>query len=306
MVDLDQLEALDTLLWMRGSPVAAKATFATQSTIIRRSRQALHTFGVTLKRGHNTWQTSENSILLNLERRVHQEARFHGYRRLRLHMPWWTTSLLDPDLNVQVAKRWIVHPHSVRIREDDPVSLLKDRVIDACVVTPTQMPAVDPELCAMDLYHSDIHLMELTDDRSPMLFEYHEVGGCRLRLLDFLPHSCRIASRAWFDGHVGLEQLDVNELAAFRKSVDFAYLTPSMAQASGITARPNCSSPRPYVERLVVREECQNHPDVQQLMSMLSDCFGRRGSSDQTGDITILSPMQHLHGALPGMEAFLS
>ncbi|WP_094555345.1 response regulator transcription factor [Synechococcus sp. 1G10] len=303
MVDLDRLEALDTLIWMRGSDAAAIAIFATQSTIIRRSRHALQAFGVSLQRGHGTWRVSGDSDLLDLERRIHQEARFCGNRRLRLHMPWWTSSLINAELRKQVAIRWTAHPDGVRNREDDPISLLKNRVIDACFVTPTQMPVVDPDLSVIDLYQSDIHLMALTDDRVPFLDAHHEANGFRLQLFDFLPQSCRAASRAWFDRHVDMEDLEAKQLATSQPTANFAYLTPNMAQAAGIHVTPLCLTPRPYVERLVVRKEYRYHPDVEQLLAALSDSFARFGSRVKASDVTFPYSLQDLHGRHSGAAA---
>jgi hypothetical protein len=171
----------------------------------------------------------------------------------------------------------VFHPNVVRDRADDPVSLLQDRVIDACLVTPTQMPTVHPDFCAIDIYQSDIHLMALAGDRNPFVSEYHEASGYRLPLLDFLPNSCKRASRIWFDRHFGMVNVDSGEPEVSRKPGDFAYLTPAMAQASGIAGHPECSAPRPYVERLVVRQEHRDHPDVQELLTELSDWFGHSG-----------------------------
>ena len=133
MVELDQLDALDTLLWMRSSTTAAMATYSSQSTIIRRSRHALRVLGVDLYRGRSRWRILGDVSLLDLERQVHQEARFQGRSRLRLHMPWWTSRLLHAESARQIAKRWVCHPEAVQDRADDPISLLKDRVIDACL-----------------------------------------------------------------------------------------------------------------------------------------------------------------------------
>lgn len=275
MVEQDQLEALDTLQWFRSSTVAAMATFSCQSTIIRRSSHSLRTFGVALQRSRGKWRISGDTLLLNLERHVHQEARFIGRSRLRLHWPWWTSRLLSADLRNHLAKRWVFHPDVVRDRADDPVSLLQDRVIDACLVTPTQMLAVPPDFCTIDIYQSEIQLMALAGDRTPFVSEYHEARNCRLPLLDFLPDSCRCASRIWFDRHFGMVDFDAGELEAARTFEEYAYLTPAMVQASGIAGRPQCSSPRPYTERLVVRQEHRDHPDVQELLTELSDWFGR-------------------------------
>lgn len=253
--------------------MAAMATFSCQSTIIRRSTHSLRTFGVSLQRGRGKWRISGDTFLLNLERHVHQEARFFGRGRLRLHLPWWTGRLLPTGLRHHLSKRWVFHPDVVRDRADDPVYLLQDRVIDACLVTPTQMSVVHPDCCAIDIYHSDIHLMALAEDRNPFVSEYHQARGCRLPLLDFLPHSCKSASRTWFDRHFGMMNEDASEPEVSRTLGVFAYLTPAMVQASGIAGHTECHSPRPYVERLVVRKEHRDHPDVQELLKELSDWF---------------------------------
>lgn len=280
MVNLEQLDALDTLLWMRGSSAAGKATYSSQSTIIRRSRQALRILGIDLYRGRNQWRILGDQVLLDLERQVHQEARFQGRRRLRLHMPWWTSRLLllHAESGEQLTDRWVCHPHAVQDRADDPISLLKERVIDACLVTPTQLPSVDSELHAFDVYKDYIHLIAFTGDGARLVPEKGDAAGCRLKLFDFLPHSCKHASKLWFERRCGIENLDSRESEDSLPFVDVAYLTATMTQALEIAVGQDRSSPRPYIEQLVVRKDYQDHPAVQQLLSELS---GRLGHSRQ-------------------------
>lgn len=272
MVNLEQLDALDTLLWMRGSYDAGKATYSSQSTIIRRSRQALRTFGIDLHRGRSQWRLLGDQVLLHLERQVHQEARFQGRRRLRLHMPWWTSRLLllQAESGKQLTDRWVCHPHAVQDRADDPISLLKERVIDACLVTPTQMPSVDSDLHAFAVYQDCIQLIALTGDGGTFVPENGHTAGCRLKLFDFLPHSCKQASELWFERCCGLLNIDSRPSEDSRPVVDVAYLTATMTQALGIAVGQDRSAPRPYVEQLVVRKDYRDHPAIQQLLSKLS------------------------------------
>ena len=138
-------------------------------------------------------------------------------------------------------------------------------------MTPTQTPSVDPDLYAVDIYQDDICLMALAGDRDVFVPEYGDSAGCRLRLFDFLPHSCKLASKHWFECRFGMVESDSSKSEICPQSfVHVAYLTSTMAQALGIAACQDRSSPRPYVERLVVRHEHRERPEFQQLVIELS------------------------------------
>ena len=137
MVSLDQLAALDLLLWLTGSERAAKLEDTNQSTIVRRSQAAEACFEVAIQRDPSGWRLEGDSQLLQLERQLHQLARLLGHRPLRLHAPFWTRKT---QLR-QLPQGWCCNPATATSVCENPVELLRARVIDAALLTPTQLPA---------------------------------------------------------------------------------------------------------------------------------------------------------------------
>ena len=87
MVTLEQLEALDLLVWLRSGSAAAEACCCDESSISRRVRSVLHTFGLRLQRANEVVLSGELE-LLRLQRVVHQHARHRGgVRGHEQHLP---------------------------------------------------------------------------------------------------------------------------------------------------------------------------------------------------------------------------
>jgi len=90
-----------------------------------------------------------------MEREVHQLFRFYGGNRLRLHAPYWASSLLGNQLDTS----WMLNP----ARQKEPVGaalgLLEDRIIDAMITETIQRPADDnPKFVCFDLYEVPLAL----------------------------------------------------------------------------------------------------------------------------------------------------
>lgn len=126
MVTREDLEGLDHMLWHGNGPRAAAALQCNQSTISRRVHRCLGTFGLRLRRRSGTWVIQGPSLLLQMEREIHQLARLLGQNPLRLEgFPVGSSLLLQPP-----PPGWAMGPHdAASIR--GPLGLLKDRIIDA-------------------------------------------------------------------------------------------------------------------------------------------------------------------------------
>ena len=276
MVSLDHLEALDLLVWLGSTERAADLAASNQSTISRRSRATLQTFRLRMARGRAGRRPFGDTTLLNLERQVHQQARFLGCRPLRLQVPYWSRSMGLPDLQ----EGWCTNPAESLLVCEDPVQLLRDRVIDACLLTPTQLPAAADDLLLMDLCRRPI---ELT------VFEGGAPQTCRrsgwpssprrrlhLELLPFLPRSCCQRSREWFQELISSDPTGVSVVTADPdpEAIRVAFLTPEMRQAQN---RPfwvaDSVPPHPYVERLAVLAENAAEPALQRLQEHLLERF---------------------------------
>lgn len=144
---------------------------------------------------------------------------------------------------------------------------------------------MDSELHAFDVYGDDIHLIAFTGDAARLVSENGDAAGCRLKFFDVLPHRCKHASKLWFERRCCIENLDSRESEDSRPFVDVADLTATLTQALEIAVGQERSSPRPYVEQLVVRMDYQDRPAVQQLLNELSGRLGhsRQGSLPSVG-----------------------
>lgn len=285
MVSLDQLAALDLLLWLTASQRAARLEGTNQSTIIRRSRVAEECFGVAIARGEEGWNLRGDTRLLAMERRLHQEARLLGARPLRLQVPYW--SLRGPLR--RPPSGWCLNPPSATGACENPVELLRDRVIDACLLTPTQIPEYREDLMLVDLLHRPIELTVFhrgdVDKPQQAWRQLQAEGELVLRQLPFLPRTCLQRSQEWF---AALQAPGSGAAAAPEPGVpnrtpaqavaqpeqdpplSVAFLTPEMRSAQGLPFAVDSEiEPYAYVERLVVLAENAQHTAMRRLREHL-------------------------------------
>lgn len=283
VVSLDQLAALDLLLWLTGSQRAARMERTNQSTIVRRSQAVETCFGVTIQRDPNGWRVTGDNQLLRMERQLHQQARLLGHRPLRLHAPFWT---LQNGLR-RLPPGWCTNPATAMAVCENPIELLRAHVIDAALLTPTQMPPERDDLACVELYASPIQLTVLAESRlSDPLGTYQalrERGALVMRQPSFLPRSCLLRCQEWFG-----ELMPASDAAEFPAhtnghgkpasqpaALSVAFLTPEMRQVQGLPfAIDAAAGARPYVERLVVRAELASEPAFLRLRQHLASQLG--------------------------------
>ena len=132
MVTLEQLEALDQLIWQRSSIAAAQRCFCDQSSIVRRAQSTLKAFGLKLIRG-SEYQLLGDCSILRLERLVHQQARFLGRLPLRLEATHYIREALsDPPI-----RGWSLGPCHHR-GYSTFLGLLQERIVDAWITSDLQ------------------------------------------------------------------------------------------------------------------------------------------------------------------------
>lgn len=132
MVGLEQLEALDLLIWLRSGAATASAARCDESSISRRAQSALKAFKLNLQRG-NEFRLCGDQTLLRLQRLVHQQARFLGYRPLRLE----ATHYVRHQLSHPPIHGWMLGPCHHR-GYAALLSLLEERIVDAWVTSDLQ------------------------------------------------------------------------------------------------------------------------------------------------------------------------
>ncbi len=147
MVDQDALTALDALQWLRTGEEVCRRYAMSPPTVSRYSRKCLDLFGLELQRIHGEWHTVGDASILLLERRLHQTARWMGYRPLRLEATYWS----GPLLCTPTPERWILGLSNI-VGMPRNLQLVRDRIVDVCISGLPDVPAADdPELTSIAL-----------------------------------------------------------------------------------------------------------------------------------------------------------
>lgn len=148
VVELEVLEALDGLQWLKTGEEVSRRFGISQPTASRYAAKALATFGLEMHRVHGEWEIVGDQTFLRLEREVHQLARRLDYRPLRLEATYWTAPTLCNDL----PNSWILGQSNI-VGVERNFSLLQDRVVDAWIAGLPDLPTAckHPELTAIVL-----------------------------------------------------------------------------------------------------------------------------------------------------------
>jgi hypothetical protein len=303
VVEQEHLEALDFMLWMSGSHRAASITYTNQSTVIRRAHAVLSIFGGEIQRSSGGWCVRGANDLLRMERCVHQRFRLRGSRPLRLHAPGWSS----PAEWRQSPGPWLVNPSLECHACENPLELLRERIIDACLVTPTQIGQISPERAAelvmVPIYHSVIDFLVWpwqgpvpdAGQPTPQRVFPSISASLSLHLFPILPRSCRSSSQTWFEQLADLDpELLCRTGGSERATYRAAFLTPEMRRA--LRLRPpfavDSYSARPYTETLVFLAEYANEPPMHQLLDALLTHFDEssvrpqdEAANHQRGDV---------------------
>jgi hypothetical protein len=289
LVDQEHLEALDAMLWLGGSQRAARITFSNQSTVIRRARSVLSLFGGEIRRLPQGWSVQGADPLLHEERRIHQHFRFRGRRPLRLHCPYWS----NPEPDTLLLDSWILNPADSSHCSENPLELLTERIIDACLLTPTQLQGLRPDLAErlvmVPVYSSTINLVAWRSPHGGLnsapcrLLEQVTSPASRglapLHLFPFLPRSCRSTSLRWFEELRAEDQLP-RAIERFTcgegipaASCRLAFLSPQMGASLPLSLAVDDTFERPYIETLVFLAEHAGESLMAQLADRLCGSF---------------------------------
>ena len=284
MVTEEQLAALDLTVWLGSTERAAEVDFSNQSTISRRQHTVLQHFGIELKRSKTERVVKGDLQLLDMERQVHQMARLKRRRGLRLQAPFW----LQNSPGVVPPEGWTMNPQRVDLNCTDPVTLLREHVLDACLATPTQIPDDRDDLFILKLHNRAIELTLLNRNNQSECdladrFQWSlEKGNLQLKLMPFLPASCRERSQEWFEELLTINQPERHKTMALRpsrhsgQSFQMAYLTPEMRAAQPLPWQVDHNfEPYTYTEHLVVLAQHANEPAVLALLESLQQQIGQ-------------------------------
>lgn len=284
MVTEDQLAALDLTLWLGSTERAAEFDYSTQSTISRRHHKVLHQFGIELKRTKAELEVSGDLLLLDMQRQVHQMARLKNRRGLRLQAPFW----LQNSPGIVPPKGWRMNSQRADLSCTDPVTLLREHILDACLATPTQIPNDRDDLIIIEVHNRPIDLTLLNQhnkSESDLADSFKwslEQGSLELKLMPFLPASCIERSQGWFQHLMQITQPERHSTTVIRPSIHsgktflLAYLTPEMRMAQPLPWQLE-TNPETYfyTEHLVVLAQHANEPAVLALIESLDHQIGR-------------------------------
>ncbi len=272
MIDQDSLAALDGLQWLRTGEAVEKHFGFRASTISRQSRRCLERFGLRLKRQQGEWSLAGDTTLLQMERRVHQTARWLGHRPLRLEATYWSGPLLCTPL----PPRWGLGLSSI-VGVPRNFQLVRERIVDGFLAGLPDLPARDdPDLTAVVLSSMPVFFVAAAD---------HPL--CRAASLN-ITDIARFPSLALPAGSYPLVEATLKDLGLWNDPVRMGryrrelwegraeeelvigYGTPlSLEVSGGGLVRLPLELPIRSGEALVVRREFAEHADLLNLRQLL-------------------------------------
>lgn len=271
MLSLESLACLDLSLWLRSGEASGQRLGLSQSTVSRNCRKALQLFQLKLHKKEQEWQLQGDTFLLQLERRVHQLARWQGLALLRLEATYWSGPLLASP----APEHWLLGNCDI-VGVGLPLALLQQGVIDAWLASGPDWPDDDdPNLIALPLCHYPVHLV--VNANHPLLQQasiswddvaafpslalppgnYPKVQAClqKLGLWNSPMRMGRYQRERW-EGRT-------------EKDLTIGYATVLSEQVAGPMARLPLGLPLASGEALVLRREFASHPQTLALAAEL-------------------------------------
>ena len=135
MVSLELLSSLDGLLWLQSGSKVGVHFQQHQTTVSRNQKKCARVFGITLFKYKKKWDINGDQTILQLERKVHQVARFQGKSRLRIEV----NGCLDSPNSNPPPSGWIVGSAN-NLTDPYGIQCLRQHIIDACLCPLTYLP----------------------------------------------------------------------------------------------------------------------------------------------------------------------
>ena len=158
MVSLELLSSLDGLLWLQSGKEVGAQLHQHQTTISRNLRKCAEEFGLSLKKHNGTWAIDGDTQLLNLEREVHQSARFLDMAPLRLEANGW----MDGGLFHPAPDGWLTGTNKP-LGVYRCLHLLRACIVDAWICPLPDAPLKSDLLSSITLCRVPIRLMVSSD-----------------------------------------------------------------------------------------------------------------------------------------------
>ena len=158
MVSLDLLSSLDGLIWLQSGKEVGVHLHQHQTTISRNLKKCAQAFGLSLKKQNGAWAIDGDTQLLNLEREVHQLARFLEKAPLRLEANGW----MDGVLSDPAPEGWLTSTYKpLGVRHC--LHLLRACIVDAWLCPLPDAPIQSDLLYIHNLCTVPIRLMVSSD-----------------------------------------------------------------------------------------------------------------------------------------------
>jgi len=155
VLSLESLASLDLCIWLRSGQAAGRHLALNQSSVSRKCGQALELFDLKLIKQDQEWSLQGDPTLLQLERRVHQLARWQNLAPLRLEATYWS----GPLLATPEPEGWMLGMCDI-VGVGLPLALMRQGVIDGWIASGPDWPDPDdPELVALPLCRYPVHLV---------------------------------------------------------------------------------------------------------------------------------------------------
>ena len=136
MISQDDLQALDGLQWLGSGHAASAVLGISQATMSRSSSRALKLFELRMERQEGEWQLIGDASFLQMERRVHQVARWMGHRPLRLEATYWSA----PTLCAGLPPTWRLGRSNI-VGVGRNLQLVRERIVDAWIAGLPDLPS---------------------------------------------------------------------------------------------------------------------------------------------------------------------
>jgi len=278
MLSLETLAALDLTVWLRSGEQAAQRLAITQPTASRRLRQVLRCFRLSLRNPDREWDLvgpTSHLALLQMERDVHQSARWRGMAPLRIEGTYWSGPLLlTPE-----PQGWIGGRHDT-VGLQRPLQWLRQGVIDAWLAGGPDWPEpADREFAVIQLCHMPVHAVVAPGH--PLLQQWRGSGTLSWDDLAAFP-SLALPTGAYPKVEASLKALGLwsspSRMGRYRRELwegrgeqelIVAYATVLSEQTAGALVRLPLVLPFASGEALVVRRRWADQPRLLDLAALL-------------------------------------
>ena len=276
LIELPVLEAFDALLWLRAAEQVERRYGTTEATTSRYRKRCLKLFGLTMERRQGEWELIGDTRLLLRERQVHQEARWRGYRPLRLEGTYWSAPLLSSP----ALEGWLLGVSNI-VGVRRTFQLVEERIVDALITGLPDLPTNrTPDLVAIPIIRMPVFFVVAPGHPLLGRDQLSVEAIAEFPSLALPEGSYPLVEQAlrslglWNDGvRMARYRRDLWEGRAEQELVVGYGTALSLAVSGDTLCRLPLQLPFASGDALVVRREYAQHPSLQALLVELHRCY---------------------------------